>query len=623
MGEAITLDVIAFIALACAFAVYGLYASAAALRDPGTPHLSLGAVGTGAFPDAGVAAAGFAAIGFFLMPWLARVGGYPATATALIGISVPLAAVLVGFRGWAVARLFGAHGSGELLARNYGSTVAVLAGVIVAAAAMILLSLVLVTAGSLIHAMSAGVVSQPVALNLAALVLALTGAPAGIRAAGKLARLHTWLVVLGAGAAITLVVARLGGIDALVDALATVASPLGWGSTGGRGGGDYNLALAVAGAVGSGTVWTGTTILSVQVAVGGTLLVLVWMPWALASADARRLHRQTGIGGALGSGLLMAGALILGIAGIAIEPATIAAPFVPFSGQAPAGDGIGLLLDALAGERLWGAAVLLGLGGGAALHAVSLSLLAAAVGALRPIWMRRNNSPRGSARDLGVSQGTATALVVGAALIALLPADEFAVACTLAVSFAPLAALPFAAACWFPKLTRGGMVAGLSLGAAVVALETFTAEVAVHAALSGLATASIVAVAISLARPADSKLGLRLEAHRTLAEILVRPSDERGPDHGRRNLALLAVLLWTFFAIGPGIVIGNDLFGAPDLPSRRWDFSIPSIAVWQLLSWASGIGLIWLLGRSFGMADLTRAQLGQISARRDRKIGDR
>lgn len=266
---------------------------------------------------------------------------------------------------------------------------------------------------------------------------------------------------------------------------------------------------------------------------------------------------------------------------------------------------------------------MLGLGGGAALHAVSLSLLAAAVGALRPLWMRRTNGPRGSARDLGLSQTTATGLVIGAALIALLPAGDLAAASTLAVSFAPLAALPIAAACWFPKLTRGGLIAGLSIGAAVVGLETVTAEVAVHAAVSGLATASVVAVAISLARPSDSMRGLRLNVHRALAEILNRPSDERGPDPGRRPFALLAVLIWTFFAIGPGIVIGNDLFGAPDLPSRRWDFPIPSIAAWQLLSWASGIGLIWLLGRSFGMADLTRAQLDQISARTDRNGGDR
>ena len=583
----------------------------------------MGTAGAGLFPDAGVATAGFAAIGFFLMPWLARVGGYPATATALIGISVPLAAVFVGLRGWAVARLLGTHGSGELLARSFGSGVAILVGVIMATSATILLALVLVTAASLVEAMSAGAVTHPVALNLAALVLLLTGAPAGIRAAGKLARLHTWLVVLGAGAGIILVVVRLGGLDAVVDALAALARTLDWGSTGGRGGGDYNLALAVAGGVGSGTVWTGTTILSVQIAVGGTLLVLVWVPWALASADARRFARQTGFGGALGSGLLLAVTFVLGLAAVTSYPASVGLPYVPFPGQTPAANEIGSLVNALAGERLWGAAVIFGLGCTAALHALSLSLLGSVVGALRPIWMRRTTGPRGPARELGTSQGAAAGIAIGAALIALLPSADLAIASTLAVSLAPLAVLPIAAACWFPKLTRGGILAGLALGAAVVGLESLTADVAVHAAISGLLTASVAALAISLARPTDAMRGLRSEIQRTLAEILARPSDERGPDNGRRVLSLFAILLWTFFAIGPGIVIGNDLFGAPNLAPERWDFPIPSIAVWQLLSWASGIGLIWLLGRNYGLADLTRAQLDQISARMDRKSGDR
>ena len=97
--------------------------------------------------------------------------------------------------------------------------------------------------------------------------------------------------------------------------------------------------------------------------------------------------------------------------------------------------------------------------------------------------------------------------------------------------------------------------------------------------------------------------------------ILAGPTDER--DGSPRSLALVSAAAWIFFAVGPGIVMGKDLFGAPDVAQSRWDFPIPSIAVWQLLAWASGVGLVWFCARLPGVATITREQIDQISAARD------
>ena len=623
LGDAITLDVIAFIALACAFAVYGLYASAASLRDVGAAHESLGPANPRFLANAGVSTASFAAIGLFLTPWLAREGGYPAAATALIGVSVPLAATLLAPRGWALARLIGANGTGEMLAKLYGNGPAIVCGLIVASASAILLALILAASASLFEAVSAGAVSQPVALHLTGLFLLLSGAPAGIRAAGRLARFHTGFVLIGAGAALVLTVVTVGGTDATLAALAHVGDSVNWGTTGGRGGGDYDLALAVPGAFGPGTIWSGTTILSVQITLGGTVLGLIWLPRNMASGDPRRFSRQITFAAVFGGAALIVTTFMLGLVTLEIDKDHISTPVVPFPGHALSEDSIARIIDTIADERFWSASALLGLGAGAALHAVALSLMATTVSALRPLWTRRSVGTRTTERNLAASQATAAALVVAAVLLAYLPTNDLAALSAIALSLAPLVILPFVAACWLPNLSRSGLTAGLICGIAVTLTDALDAETAVHAASFSLIVATLVAAVVSRLRRADSKRALRRDSHDMLNRIFAGVNDHRpldqGMDAGRKSMATLGIAIWIFFAIGPGIVIGNDVFGAPDLPRNRWDFSIPSIAVWQILAWAAGAVLIRFLVGRLGLAEISREQLDQITAQRDRK----
>jgi hypothetical protein len=81
-------------------------------------------------------------------------------------------------------------------------------------------------------------------------------------------------------------------------------------------------------------------------------------------------------------------------------------------------------------------------------------------------------------------------------------------------------------------------------------------------------------------------------------------------DHARlpprkRRLAPLAWLLtisWFFLAIGPGVVIGNWLFGDPSAGRDAWTFGIPSIWAWQILFWVLGIALLWFLAYRMEMS---------------------
>ena len=59
-------------------------------------------------------------------------------------------------------------------------------------------------------------------------------------------------------------------------------------------------------------------------------------------------------------------------------------------------------------------------------------------------------------------------------------------------------------------------------------------------------------------------------------------------------IAWIITLAWFFFGIGPGAVIGNWIFGDPNMPSE-WIFGIPSIWAWQILFWAIGVYMMWML----------------------------
>jgi hypothetical protein len=58
--------------------------------------------------------------------------------------------------------------------------------------------------------------------------------------------------------------------------------------------------------------------------------------------------------------------------------------------------------------------------------------------------------------------------------------------------------------------------------------------------------------------------------------------------------AWILTLLWFMFAIGPGTVIGNTVFGHPNNPQSWW-VGMPSIWVWQILWWSLGVAMMWFL----------------------------
>ena len=72
----------------------------------------------------------------------------------------------------------------------------------------------------------------------------------------------------------------------------------------------------------------------------------------------------------------------------------------------------------------------------------------------------------------------------------------------------------------------------------------------------------------------------------------------------RRSLkpsAWIVVIAWIFFALGPGAIIGNEMFGRP-INVESWSFGMPSIWVWQIIFWLLGVVLVWFLAFKMEMS---------------------
>lgn len=171
-----------------------------------------------------------------------------------------------------------------------------------------------------------------------------------------------------------------------------------------------------------------------------------------------------------------------------------------------------------------------------------------------------------------------------------------------------------AAICWFSWITREGVLMGLVAGLITVALtERFGASFAefmgfhlpwgrwpwtIHSAGWGIFVNVLVCLVVSWISQRKEDWQRRMKFHEFLREYGAAIQEKRR----LRPVAWALTLGWLFFAIGPGAVLGNDLFGAPNRGLSVWHLGIPSIWAWQILWWALGVLVLWFLAYKMEMS---------------------
>ena len=172
------------------------------------------------------------------------------------------------------------------------------------------------------------------------------------------------------------------------------------------------------------------------------------------------------------------------------------------------------------------------------------------------------------------------------------------------------------AACYWPWLTRQGVVLGLIAGLLAVTVTDMPASLGievwgrwpwtVHAAGWGIVLNLAVALIVSAVTRDD--IDRKMEFHNVLAQHASLP-----PERERLiPVAWIVALAWFFFAVGPGVVVAGWVFGSPDEP-LAWLFGLPSIWAWQLLWWALGVLLLWFLAYVMRMSTAPETEIDSLA----------
>lgn len=558
-------------------------------------------------------------------PALVLRDGLQAGYIAFAAIAVPLAGVLFLKRQWLLGKRFGYVTPGEMFADYYGSDILrVFSAIVALLFAVPFLGMLCGYAGELVSVATDGALSRDVAMWALTAVLLVYVTLGGLRAVAYVTTLQTLLIAVGALILGFAVLDLTGGFEALNRALAAIAqTPTGtWGTTQGYGGGDFNGLFATPGVVQwtdglnkevpVGGPWTGLMALSFLVAFLGVQSAPAFSMWAFASRDTRAFAPQQVWASACAVGVLLfvfvaligLGGLVLG-ASPGVDASGLAiAQVLPPLGEDREGELVAQLVALVGRAAPWLLGVLTICFVAAIMAGAGAYMTSAGGIVTRDLYMRFFNARADDRLQKRFARVTILVTTIAALLLATFERDGMVVLGVLALSLAVQLWPALLGVCWLPWFTRQGVAAGLIAGAIVVLLTDPIGQAltrgtlpwgqwpwTIHAAAWGL-VANLAVCLLGSALTRDSEESTRrARFHRFLAEHAGLPTRKRR----LVTFAWVATLVWVFFGTGPGIVLGNYLFGRPDAGFEGWDFLMPSIWAWQLLWWALGVLLIWFL----------------------------
>ena len=170
--------------------------------------------------------------------------------------------------------------------------------------------------------------------------------------------------------------------------------------------------------------------------------------------------------------------------------------------------------------------------------------------------------------------------------------------------------VPLIAVCYISWFTKQGVSLGIIVGIIAVFFTESIGQkmfgdfvfwnkwpLTIHSSVWGVLCNIIAATVISFITQDTKENNNKFKFHDFINE-------NKSYSLTRRSLKPSAWILagaWLFFALGPGSIMGNELFGRP-VSVESWSFGMPSIWVWQVVFWILGILLIWFLAIKMEMS---------------------
>ena len=569
-------------------------------------------------------------------PGLLYRDGFQYAYASFYAITIPFTGVMFLKRQWMLGKRYGFVTPGEMMSHYLKSDVIRLLIIVVALCFSIpYLGLQLRASGFLFNVLTDGALGVDVGMWLLSAIVFIYVASGGLRA---VAYVDTVQCVLLAGGIITIgiiAITYVGGFENLNKGIAALAefdqkrTPDG-----------YSHYIAIPGVIqfvsngpsAVGGAWTGMMILTYMFALMGIHSAPAFTMWAFANASPKPFAPQQVWASSFGIGfILFVFTAFQGLGG------HLLGADVPFMEANPdlvnnvMGEGLaGKDLMESAGKQGMLVPQLIWLMGNvapwlvgllsvcalAAMQSTGAAYMSTAGGMLTRDLLKHFMMPQAShAQQKFFGRLGVLVIVLAALVVATTSKDALVLLGGLAVAFGFQMWPSLMAVCYFPWFTRAGLNLGLVAGIiAVISTETVGQSLGItawgrwpltmHSAGWGIFFNLGIVVLVSAVTQNQAEMEHKMKFHNFLQEHAGLPESKKG----LVPVAWIIVLVWFFFGIGPGAVIGNTIFGNPN-DYATWTFGMPSIWAWQLLWWALGVFMMWFLAYKMQMSTVPEKEV--------------
>ncbi len=555
-------------------------------------------------------------------PGLVYRDGFQYAYASFYVIAIPFTGVLFLKRQWMLGKRFGYVTPGEMLSDYFqGDAIRVLTVLVALVFSIPYLGVQLGASGYLFNVLTDGEVSRNVGMVILSLVVLIYVASGGLRAVAYVDTMQCILLALGIIITGIIALNAVGGWDALNDAMARLgAEPeLGkWGAT--KDG--HNAYLAVPGVIQFtaglgretpvGGIWTGVMILTYMFALMGIQSAPAFTMWSFANTNPAPFAPQQVWASAFGIGLILffftafqgMSAHFLGGNPAVTEAGLAVSSVIPDTVVDDPDSLVPHYFNLLADTAPW-LIGLLAVCALAAMQSTGAAYMSTAGGMLTRDLYKRYLNPTATHTTQKLFGRLGVAFIVAAALfIAAFSSDALVLLGGLAVAFGFQMWVPLAAVCWFPWITREGATWGLAAGLIAVAMtDSIGVRIfgdalpwgrwpwTIHSAGWGILINILVCSVVSALTQREREHMHRMKYHTFLRDHASLPVSKRG----LLPVAWIITLIWLIFGIGPGVVIGNTIFGDPAAGPEGWLLGMPSIWLWQIIFWLFGVFMMWFL----------------------------
>ncbi len=586
-------------------------------------------------------------------PGLIYRDGFQYAYASFYAITIPFTGVIFLKRQWMLGKRFGFITPGEMLSDYFRSdTIRILVVLVALIFSIPYLGLQLRASGFLFNVLTDGMLGVEVGMWLLSAVVVIYVASGGLRAVAYVDSVQAILLAAGIVVIGLIAVNAVGGWDALNERIAalTAIGPDGKALFGKTTPDGYSSYIAIPGVIqfgaGLGTssapvggAWTGVMVLTYMFALMGIQSAPAFSMWAFGNKSPAPFAPQQVWASSFGIGLILM--VFTAMQGIGSHFLGADLKFMAANpdlvnnvmGAGLQGKDImesagkqGMLVPQLIhlmGESAPWLVGLLSVCALAAMQSTGAAYMSTAGGMLTRDILKRFVLPRASHATQKFWGRVGVLLIVLAALVVATTAhDALVLLGGLAVAYGFQMWPALIAVCWWPFLTRQGVVLGLIAGLIAVTLtEKIGATympwgrwpMTIHSAGWGMLFNLTIAILVSAVTQNRAEREHRMTYHNFLREHASLPASKRS----LAPIAWIITLVWFFFGIGPGAVIGNTIFGNPN-DASTWIFGMPSIWAWQLLWWALGVFMMWFLAYKM---ELSKVPVKEVVALRE-DIGD-